>query len=74
MSAKIIVLPVTTKCDITPERVLQAAIDADLQGVVVLGFTKDDQEYMASSIASGPEVTWLLERCKQQLLRYDGND
>lgn len=58
-----------TKLDLPVERVLQEAIKADLEGVVVIGYTKNDgNEYMASSYAAGDRVCWLMERCKLMLL------
>jgi hypothetical protein len=64
-----------TKLDLPPDRVLEQAI-GKLEGVVVIGYTKEGNEYFASSYASGPECLWLLERCKQELLNvpdtYEG--
>lgn len=65
----VIILPVVTKLDTTPERVLQAAIDAGLKGAVVLGWDADGAEYFSSSIADGGEVNWLLDRLKLKLLQ-----
>ena len=59
----------TTGGDLPPDRVLQAAIDEGLSGVVVLGYDKDGNEYMASSYADGQVVGWLLDRCKFALLK-----
>lgn len=57
-----------TRLDIDPDRVLGAAA-GQLEGVVVLGLTKDgEEEYFASSYADGGTVVWLLERCKKKLL------
>jgi hypothetical protein len=58
--------------DMDPDKVLRAAI-GNLSGCIVIGWTKDDKEedqmmYMSSSIASGPEVLWLLEKTKNELL------
>lgn len=64
-----------TKLDIPVDRVLEQAI-GKLEGVVLIGYTKDGDEFFASSYASGPECLWLIERCKQQLLEipdtYEG--
>ncbi len=56
-----------TKLDMPPDRILEAAKDK-LEGVVILGFTKDGDEYFASSYADGGEMLWLLERAKKALL------
>ena len=64
----VVVLPVVTRLDASPERVLQAAIDAGLTGAVVLGWDADGNEYFSSSMADGGEVNWLLDRCKHKIL------
>jgi len=71
MTDNVINLPVVTTLDLPAERVLQEALNADLDGVVVIGYGKDGSEYMASSIAGGPEVNWLLDRCKSRMMAFD---
>lgn len=65
--------PGETRLDLDPDRVLEKAREAGLKGVVVLGWYDDENgtehEYMASSMASGPEVTWLMDRCKYRLMQ-----
>lgn len=56
-----------TKLDLPPDRILEQA-QGTLEGVVILGYTKDGREYFASSYADGGDVLWLLERLKKQLL------
>ena len=56
-----------TKLDIPADRVIESAVN-QLESVVIVGYDKDGEEYFASSIASGPEVLWLLERAKHRLL------
>lgn len=56
-----------TRLDIPAERVLDAA-PRDLDGAVVIGWEADGSLYFASSIASGPEVLWLLELAKRELM------
>lgn len=70
--AKVIPFGGITKMDLPSERLLQKAIEADLEGVVILGFTKDGDEYMASSYADGATVVWLAERLKHRLITSDG--
>lgn len=67
MSAKIIDYTGITRLDVDPDRILDAA-QGQLEGVVILGYTKDGDEYFASSYADGGTVLWLLERCKLALL------
>ena len=66
--SNVINLPVSTNLDLDPERVLDAAKDANLKGVVILGWDENDEEYMASSIADGGDVNWLLDRLKFRLI------
>lgn len=64
----VVTLPVVTTLPLNPERVLSAAIGAELTEVVVIGYTKDGTEYFASSVADGGSVLWHLERAKLKLL------
>jgi len=57
-----------TKLDLLPERVLAKASEQEFEGVIVIGWKKDGDRYFASSYASGPEVLWLLELSKKNLL------
>lgn len=56
-----------TKLDLPPDRILEDAL-GKLEGVVILGYTKEGDEFFASSYADGGNVLWLLERLKKQLL------
>lgn len=66
----IIYLGGITKLDVLVERVLQGALDSDLESVVLVGYTKEGEEYFASSIADGGTCLWLLEKLKKRLLEY----
>lgn len=63
------VIPYTgiTKLDMPPDYILEAA-KGKLEGVLIIGYTEDGEEYFASSYADGGTVNWLLDRCKHQLL------
>ena len=62
-------LPVITRLNIDPQRVMAAALEALLTDVVIIGFLPDGTEYFASSAADGGTVLWHLERAKLKLLR-----
>lgn len=64
----VVEFPGITSLDMPPERILRKAKDADLQSVVVIGFTRDGAEYFGSSLADGADVVWMLERAKLRLL------
>lgn len=65
----VVILPVVTRLDIPPERVLKGALEADLTEVVVVGYDKDGNEYFAASMAGGGDALWHLERAKLKLLK-----
>ena len=66
------VIPFTgiTKLDLSPDQVLNSAV-GKLEGVVVMGYTEDGEEYFASSYADGGTVLWLAERMKKMLLEVE---
>jgi hypothetical protein len=68
----VVILPVVTRLNIPPERVLNDALAADLDGAVVIGQRKDGSYYFSSSIADGGDVLWLLEWAKVALMRAGG--
>ena len=68
----VVILPVVTRLDVPAERVLNAALAADLDGVVVIGKQKDGGYYFSSSVADGGDVLWLLEWAKLALMRAGG--
>jgi hypothetical protein len=61
-------LPVITTLDLPPERILQAAMDKDLDEVVIVGFDKNGELYFASNKSDGGGVLWLFELAKKALL------
>lgn len=67
MSAKVIPFTGITTLDIPADRVLEQAVGR-MEGVIVMGWDADGNEYFASSYADGCTVLWLLERCKTLLL------
>lgn len=66
---EVVDLPVITRLNLPPDRVLRGALEAGLTGVVVCGYDAEGNEYFASSYADGGEVLWLLKRCEHQLMR-----
>lgn len=52
-----------------PERILNAALEAGLTEVVIVGIDRDGNEYFAASQPDGPNVLWHLERAKLKLIR-----
>jgi hypothetical protein len=63
------VIPFTgiTRLDLPPDRVLEGA-KGKLEGVVIMGYDLEGNEYFASSYADGGTVLWLAERMKARLL------
>ena len=68
MSAEILPFTGISILDIPPEKVLQAAIDAGVTEVVIVGTDAEGKHYFASSMASVPVVAWLLDSAKWRLL------
>ncbi len=58
-----------TKLDIPVSRVLNAASEEDLDTVILMGYTKDGEEYFACSVADGGTCLWMIEKFKAQLLK-----
>ena len=71
---KVTILRVLTTLDVPIDRVLEGALAADLDAVVVLGYDKNGDEYFASSNADGGDVVWLMERMKLKLLQVTDQD
>lgn len=67
MVAKVIQFRGITRLNLDPDTVLENN-KGKLEGLVILGYGKDGDEYFASTYADGSEVLWLLERCKKMLL------
>jgi hypothetical protein len=70
MSDNVIPLNNITKLDLQPDRVLEAA-KGSLDGLIIIGYDINGEEYFASTYADGGEVLWLLERCKKNLLEIE---
>lgn len=66
--APVAVLPVITSLDIDVQRVAQAAVDAELASVIVIGRTQDGEFYFASSKSDGGDVLWELETARLKLM------
>jgi hypothetical protein len=65
--AKVIPFKGITKLDLDPDTILENN-KGKLEGVVIMGWDKDGEEFFASSYADGGTVLWLVERLKKALL------
>ena len=54
------------------EDVLNGALEADLEDVIVIGRTKNDFHFFASTSADGGDILWLMEQAKMRLLQSGG--
>jgi hypothetical protein len=59
-----------TKLDLPPDRILEAAVGT-LEGVIIIGYTKEGAEYFSSSYADNGRNLWLAERFVRQLLETE---
>lgn len=69
----VIILDVLTTQPIPHERVFGGAaenLDPELP-MVVLGYDKEGNLYVASNISSKPELVYLMEQAKLEILRMD---
>lgn len=64
----VVYLDTITRLDIPADRVIEQAM-GKLESVVIIGYTKDGEEYFAASEADGAQVLWKLERAKLMLLQ-----
>lgn len=71
--AKIVPFTGITTLDLNPDIILEN-LKGRLEGFVVMGWDKDNEEFFASTYADGGTVLWLIERCKTKLLEtHDAN-
>lgn len=68
MTGEVVFLDNVTTLDLPPDRILERAIGECPGGVIVMGYDADGDMYFASSIASGPDCLWLMEKAKAALL------
>lgn len=64
--SNIIDLPVITKLDLNPDRILEAA-KGKLDIAIIIGVDKEGDFYFASTKADGGEVNWWLDTAKRKL-------
>lgn len=64
----IVTFPLITELGIPADRVLNAALKAGVQDVVICGYGSDGEEYFASNMGSEADILWLLERLKKQIM------
>ena len=65
---KVTILSTTTTLDLDVGRVLQAAIDANLTQVWVIGEDADGGLYFSSSTSDGGNALWWMEKAKRALM------
>lgn len=57
-----------TVVSIDPKQILEKAMDADYELVMVIGWNKDREFDMRASHSDMPELNWLLDKAKDTLL------
>ena len=65
----VVILNTVTRLDLPADRILKAAIEADLDGCCVMGFTKSGDVYAATTYADGGSLLWLMEVVKVRLMQ-----
>lgn len=73
MTGEVLEFDGITRLDVPAGRVLERAVEHDLDVCVVVGFDKDGEFYFASSSPDGGNAIWLLESAKHKLMQiaYD---
>lgn len=66
--SNVVELDTVTTIPVPAERILKKAMAEGLDTAVVIGWDKDGDFYLASSKPDGPDVLWLLEVAKKELL------
>jgi hypothetical protein len=65
---KVSILRVSTTLDLPAERVLNAAINANLENCVIVGFDAEGKMHFASTKGSAGFVLWAFEKAKKVLM------
>ena len=65
--SKVIDFTGISKLDVPSDKILDSA-KGQLESVVLFGWDKNGEEYLASNLAHSGEILWLLERFKSILL------
>ena len=72
---EVVELDVDTTLPVPSDRLLQAAIDADVRDVVLIGYDADGKLWFSSADPDVGHVMWQLELAKRFLLNnYAGDD
>lgn len=66
MNDNVVQFPGATTMDVPVQKVLEEAIKADLEDVVVMGWTKDGQEFFSGSSSDIRTVQFLANRLIHQ--------
>jgi hypothetical protein len=68
MSNNVVEFGGITRLDVSPDRLLEKAI-GQLESVLIIGYTKEGDEYFASSKADASEPIYFCERAKHRLMK-----
>lgn len=66
--SNVVELNVVTTVDIPPKKILDGAIQADLETAIVVGLDAEGELYFAGSTADAGTILWLFELAKKVLL------
>lgn len=65
----VVTLSEYTTDEIHPNKVLMGAINAGMDVVIVVGYTKEGTEYFASSTGNHEATNWLMDVAKMRLMK-----
>ena len=67
--SNVVDLPVITSLPIDTKRVLAKAVEREFERVIIIGVTKEGDEYFASSEPDGGTILWDMERVRHALMK-----
>jgi hypothetical protein len=67
--SNVVDLPVITSLPIDTKRILAKAAEREFERVIVIGVTKEGDEYFASSDPDGGTILWDMERVRHALMK-----
>lgn len=66
--ADIINFPFIATAPVSPEEVIRGALETEFEEIIIIGVTKKDEPYLASSTSNIPDILFLIEKMKYELL------
>jgi hypothetical protein len=70
--SNVLIFPIAhASAQVSPETILEGAIESDLDLAIVVGVTKEGKPYIASTEGYLPDVLWRLAQAQRLLLELE---